>query len=746
MMSRLDKIPAELRALNQWVVVGPDKLPLQPSGYAADPTNPSTWSSFEACAPFLHVGFCLSEDDPFTIIDMDTKGMPYEDFQRISWDVMQAFDSYAEFSFSGSGIHIIVRGSIGSGRRNKNLEIYSSARYMICTGDVAYNAPVAERQSILEDLVSRMPNTANTGAAMGDQLLSDEEVVRLMATHNADKFEILWNGQLELAPEYPSHSEMDLGLMNLIVYYSRNREQAERIYGTSPLGQRAKASPRKIQYALNKAISAQVPPVDIATLAPPVVESLPDPQPEKQPDPIVEKKSEKQHEDTSVYPAGLLGELCRYFYSSTIRPVEKAALVASLGFFASLVGREFQSPTRAPLNHYLIYLAKSGSGKESLNTNLGSLYATLSQQQGLNELTGFELGWFTSANSMHGVLNSRPCGFSYVDEISEPLKRMLGSGKGIGAESTLKEQILKLYNTTSLTALNYTSKEKSLDMISRPALTIIGGSVPDVFYKALTQDEITSGLVARFTIIEHTGLAPKEAYNRVRQAPESLLARLRTIAAYVLQLKHEGRAAVEAKWGPGVEQVYQETSDWITDNKINGGSVFTDIWTRAALKISKLSGLLAVAENHLNPVVTMEQFQWAKKFVYAELDAVVKRFERGEAGSDEDSAVRIIRTTLSTYIKKQSELLAAHKGVKETIVNKDTKAFAHSCIFKAFIQQRVANRPAFKEHPAGAAKGLDIALKTLVESGELMVCPPAQVAKQLNSSATCYVITPDFKG
>jgi len=47
------------------------------------------------------------------------------------------FDSYSEVSPGGKGLHIIVKGSVPSGRRRSSIEIYSSQRYATMTGQVS---------------------------------------------------------------------------------------------------------------------------------------------------------------------------------------------------------------------------------------------------------------------------------------------------------------------------------------------------------------------------------------------------------------------------------------------------------------------------------------------------------------------------------------------------------------------------------------------------------------------------------
>ncbi|RKJ08770.1 DNA primase, partial [Butyricicoccus sp. 1XD8-22] len=67
-------------------------------------------------------------------------------------EIIDTLDSYTEFSPSGKGIHIIIKGNLpqsvlGTGRKNTKhgLEIYSYGRYFSFTGDRENSNEIFER-------------------------------------------------------------------------------------------------------------------------------------------------------------------------------------------------------------------------------------------------------------------------------------------------------------------------------------------------------------------------------------------------------------------------------------------------------------------------------------------------------------------------------------------------------------------------------------------------------------------------
>ncbi len=98
--------------------------------------------SFEAYRPHPHVagiGFVFSSADKYTGIDLDGRVDPETgDIVKWAWEWIAKFDSYTEYSPSGTGTHIIVKGkSPHNGRRevdSKKVEIYSTERFFTIRG------------------------------------------------------------------------------------------------------------------------------------------------------------------------------------------------------------------------------------------------------------------------------------------------------------------------------------------------------------------------------------------------------------------------------------------------------------------------------------------------------------------------------------------------------------------------------------------------------------------------------------
>ncbi len=275
---RYDSIPAELRALDQWVCwleeMRPDregkmkatKVPYAPrTGERADSTDRATWATFaEAQAaylgsqkgtnPYCGIGFVFSPDDPYAGLDIDKCRDPQTGaIDERAKGYIRRLNSYTEVSPSGTGVKIWVRASHpGQGFRKalkegRGFEMYDAARYFTMTGDLLPNSPtvIAERDgefnAIHREIFGAKPAQENRPIrrAKASLSLTDQELLdKAGRAANGGKFNALWQGD---TGGYGSQSEADLALCSLLASYCGPDEgRIERLFSQSGLGQREK--------------------------------------------------------------------------------------------------------------------------------------------------------------------------------------------------------------------------------------------------------------------------------------------------------------------------------------------------------------------------------------------------------------------------------------------------------------------------------------------------------------------------
>ena len=141
-MNQFMNIPEELKKLPQWVC-RKEKIPFNPvTGTPAKAGQPATWASFKDCVIALDcgsydgIGFEFNNNG-IVGIDLDHVISDDGSLSAKAAEIVAILDSYTEYSPSGKGIHIFVKGDIPvDGRKKGFIEMYKAKRYFTMTGNV----------------------------------------------------------------------------------------------------------------------------------------------------------------------------------------------------------------------------------------------------------------------------------------------------------------------------------------------------------------------------------------------------------------------------------------------------------------------------------------------------------------------------------------------------------------------------------------------------------------------------------
>lgn len=243
MVTRIENIPKELKSVPQWVCwVKSDKIPRNPNtGGNAMSNEPSTWGKFDtavqACEQYRFDGIGFMFANGYFGVDLD-HCLDNVDFCD---EFVETLQSYAEISRSKSGIHIICKGALPAGARRKgNVEMYSSGRYFICTGDI-YNqnyTKVVDCTETIKILHSKyLPSDAPKFEPRRVEIIDmdDQDVIdKARNCKSGYLFSMLYSGSWQGV--YSSQSEADLALCNHLAFWTqKNASQMDRIFRSSGL-------------------------------------------------------------------------------------------------------------------------------------------------------------------------------------------------------------------------------------------------------------------------------------------------------------------------------------------------------------------------------------------------------------------------------------------------------------------------------------------------------------------------------
>jgi hypothetical protein len=256
--SPYDNIPDELKSLKQWTVYktypdkdNPGKLkkviisPIDSSFAHSD--APDMWASYEQAKAYAdrhgYKGLVFALGTGITFIDID-RAVDKDSGAIVSPEARRLLelipDSYTERSVSGTGIHILVKGSLPSDayRRNdaKGIEMYDNRRFICVTGDTINGSREVKDYSdriaaIAYEFAGRRPPRKEYTPVPATQ--SDNELIgRIEISKQGAKFEALYRGDIS---GYPSHSHADSAIVFTLAWWTRDPAQIDRIFRSSGL-------------------------------------------------------------------------------------------------------------------------------------------------------------------------------------------------------------------------------------------------------------------------------------------------------------------------------------------------------------------------------------------------------------------------------------------------------------------------------------------------------------------------------
>jgi len=767
------------------------KVPYSPiTGNKASSTDPTHWGTFEQAIAiynnghnvygFSGIGFMLNDGDPFNFVDLDDpwalnpdgtpKNADPAGIQRAQQDIFTRFaGTYMELSQSGKGLHIISLGITPRGKRVGSIEMYSHARFMVMTGNVVDHSPITDRQDAINWLYAELSGvekqTAFTGTFTDRE--NDQAVIdRCLAAANGQLFRDLAHGDWQ--QHYTSQSEADFALIDILAYFTDSRFQIARIFRMSALGQRDKASRDNYVFGMvDKAFDLHPPPIDMdaikgaldaewnkvagngtnqGSLHVPAVPHSPR-QPEQQgagPAPDAPTYTFVEDEDNPYRKPvpGLLGQIAYYIYAQAPRPVPEIALAGAIGLMAGICGRSY-NVSGTGLNQYTLLLARTGRGKEAINSGIAKLMNAVAfvgdgggNCPGAREFVGPTT--ISSGQALVKHLDKAAKSFvSVLGEVDLTLKNMTSRNANAGLVA-LKQTMLRAYSASgrgeTLGQTIYSDKDKNTGEIVSPAFSIVGEGTPARFYAMLDEDLVADGLLPRFTIIEYDGDRVPLNIERANVQPSPQLIRaVAQLCGYSLMLNQQNKPVdVQlTKEAQALLHQFDLTVDGIMNKAAN--DVIDQLWNRAYLKAIKMASLMAIGLNMTDPVITAEFAEYAINMVKRDTSRLVARFVSGDVGDGMSKQAQDMRKAF-----KQAVIMPPHRAEE---LGMNWQMQQDRLVPKRFIQQSLANIASFKNAKEGGPRAIENNLRMLMDGDIIAQVGATQLAAYGKARGIYYAVT-----
>jgi hypothetical protein len=195
------------------------KVPYRTDGRKAASDDPSTWSTYADCmavvSQFSGVGCALGNGVFGVDIDKCCDAVTGK-FTPESREIVIALDTYAEYSYSGDGCHLLGLGDLDEKYRKnkrkvivkavpgcKQIEIKSAGFYFVYTGRHLTKTPadLMPRQTQLDALCEKVSAVTKTGLS-------------IFAPDEAARFAKLWAG--DMSDYADNHSVADMALVGIL--------------------------------------------------------------------------------------------------------------------------------------------------------------------------------------------------------------------------------------------------------------------------------------------------------------------------------------------------------------------------------------------------------------------------------------------------------------------------------------------------------------------------------------------------
>lgn len=689
----------------------------------ASVTGPETWTTYERAVEYatrfsMGIGYVLIKDDPYVCIDADNKLLTPADPASLQWywALATKLGSYTELSPSGRGLHTWIRATLPAGARKENFEIYPYGRYIRCTGWAVINAPIKEDQEFADTFFRMLGGDAQIVVEEELEEIApereDHEVLEIAyAAANSGKFKDLYEGRWEAHFKDESQSEADAALMTMLAYYSKSNAQCLRLFLASALGQRKKALRKDYLKKFTLPFirgrqKEEEPKVDISAFTKTVVA------PVVAPTPVLDTPAVE-----IPLPAGLVGGIAEYIYNQATRPVREVAIAAALGLMAGMCGKAW-NVRGTGLNMYLILVARSAIGKEAMHSGLSSLCKVASAQfPGVQDFITFTD--FASGPALVKYCADHPSFVNVSGEWGRKLRRLADDHSHDAGMGTLRTSMLNLYQKSGAHSMaggiSYSNRETSVDSLEAVAYSLIGETTPQTLYDALTESMMEDGFLSRFTIIEYPGERPDENETPLL-VPDPILAEavaaLATQASSLIQRGYAEPVGFTPDAYKLIKGFNKECDAAIKDAGANESK--RQMWNRAALKALRIAALLAIGISYSNPVIRVDEYQWALNYIIRPDIAIMQRkLSEGDIGINDTSRRLKMLVIIKEYLSKETPTsYKVPAGMRHKNI-----------ITYQYLNQRCSQNACFSKHKNDSTEAVKAILKSLVDSGNLQELP-----------------------
>jgi hypothetical protein len=387
-------------------------------------------------------------------------------------------------------------------------------------------------------------------------------------------------------------------------------------------------------------------------------------------------------EPTELYnPPGIIKDI--YQYSEQIAQISQPALSlqSALGVGSVAAGRMYKSDMNNFSSLYFMCIAKSGQGKENTKTVIESV---LDNSGHIDLMAG---DGYTSSGAVYSLLRHKPTHITVMDEFGKRLESIAKSSNSNKEDAlqALMEAWGRCHGTIrpdNYSLMNMSSKQQQEAMdrsTIKPAITLMGMSVPKNFYGALSTGRIVDGFLNRFIVVESK--LPRVVGKMVpfREPSHAICEWVRKMRETRNEMEELAKNNSELDFKQRVLTFDSESKDLLTKLAYklideqdalekNGLEV---LLSRTREKAMRLALICALADDHHTNIIRSDITKWAIDYVYYYDQLLVDNCEDKVAGSETESKIKQVLS----FIRSQGDIGISKRDIDRREIFRSMKSY-----------------------------------------------------------------------
>ena len=387
-------------------------------------------------------------------------------------------------------------------------------------------------------------------------------------------------------------------------------------------------------------------------------------------------------EPSGLYsPPGIIKDI--YEYSEQIAQISQPALSlqSALGVGSVAAGRMYKSDMNNFSSLYFMCIAKSGQGKENTKTVIESV---LDNSGHMDLMAG---DGYTSSGAVYSLLRHKPTHITVMDEFGKRLESIAKSSNSNKEDAlqALMEAWGRCHGTIrpdNYSLMNMSSKQQQEAMdrsTIKPAITLMGMSVPKNFYGALSTGRIVDGFLNRFIVVESK--LPRVVGKMVpfREPSHAICEWVRKMRETKNEMEELAKNNSELDFKQRVLTFDNESKDLLTklayklieEQDALEKDGLEVLLSRTREKAMRLALICALADNHNTNIIKSDITKWAIDYVYYYDQLLVDNCEDKVAGSETESKIKQVLS----FIRSQGDIGISKRDIDRREIFRSMKSY-----------------------------------------------------------------------